>query len=110
MWNIGWGDVEAEDANDFQQVVEKVEDRLGAQAARNLHCHFSLVEYTFRGERRHHPLDAPGYGPRFEPLAEVIARFDLSPVIISESPLLDEDAKRMRDIVHQKVGKAATLR
>jgi deoxyribonuclease-4 len=98
------------DVNDFQQVVEKVEKRLGAQAAKNLHCHFSLVEYTFRGERRHHPLGAPGYGPRFEPLAEVIAHFGLCPVIISESPLLDEDAKRMRDIVYQKIGKPVTLR
>ncbi|MGB9134132.1 MAG: TIM barrel protein [Candidatus Bathyarchaeia archaeon] len=98
------------DTSDFQQVVEKIEKRLGTRAAKNLHCHFSLVEYTFRGERRHHSLGTPGYGPRFEPLAEVIASQNLSPVIISESPLLDEDAKKMRDIVHQKMGELAILR
>lgn len=96
--------------NDFQQIVEKVEKRLGAQAARNLHCHFSLVEYTFRGERRHHSLDTPNYGPKFELLAEVIAKLDLTPIIISESPLPSEDAKKMRDILHQKMGKLAVLR
>jgi deoxyribonuclease-4 len=96
--------------NDFQQVVEKIEKRLGTTVAKNLHCHFSLVEYTFRGERRHHPLDTPGYGPKFEALAEVIVKQDLTPVIISESPLLDVDAKKMRDIVYQKMEKPAILR
>lgn len=96
--------------NDFQQVVEKIKKRLGTTAAKNLHCHFSLVEYTFRGERRHHPLDTPGYGPKFEALAEVIVKQDLTPVIISESPLLDVDAKKMRDIVYQKMEKPAILR
>ncbi len=89
--------------NDFQQVIEKIEKHLGTKVAKNLHSHFSLVEYTFRGERRHHPMDIPGYGPKFELLAEVIAKCDLRPVIICESPLLDEDAKKMRDIFYQKL-------
>lgn len=96
--------------DDFQQVIETIEKRLGTQAAKNLHCHFSLVEYSFRGERRHHPLDTPGYGPKFELLAEVIANLNLKPVIISETPLLDEDAKKMRDIVYQKLEKSTILR
>ena len=33
--------------NDFQRVIEEIENRLGTAAARNLHCHFSLVEYSF---------------------------------------------------------------
>lgn len=97
-------------ADDYQHVVETVETRLGTHAAKNLHCHFSHVEYTFRGERRHHALDAPGYGPRFDPLADVIVSQHLCPVIISESPLLDDDAKRMRDAVCQKLGRPAPLR
>ena len=89
--------------NDFRQIIGKIEKSLGTKAAKNLHCHFSLVEYTFRGERRHHPFDTPGYGPRFEALAETIVDLDLKPVIISETPLLDEDAKKMRDIVYKKL-------
>jgi deoxyribonuclease-4 len=96
--------------NDFRQVIEKIEKKLGADAAKNLHCHFSLVEYTFRGERRHHPLDTLGYGPKFELLAETIANLHMNPVIISESPLLDEDARKMRDIVLQKIGKLSVVR
>ncbi len=96
--------------SDFQQVIEEIEARLGTKTAENLHCHFSHVEYTFRGERRHHPLDAYSFGPKFEPLAEAIVNLGLKPVIISESPLLDKDAKKMRDIVLQKMEKLAILR
>ncbi|MFP3985384.1 MAG: TIM barrel protein [Candidatus Bathyarchaeia archaeon] len=96
--------------NDFLQVIEKIEKRLGTKAAKNLHCHFSLVEYTFRGERRHHPLETPGYGPKIEALAEVIANRGLTPVVISESPLLDEDAKKMRDVVYRKLVDLTILR
>lgn len=96
--------------NDFKQVIEKIENRLGTKVAKSLHCHFSLVEYTFRGERRHHPLDTPGYGPKFELLAEVIANLDIKPVIICETPLLDRDAKKMRDIFHQKLQALTILR
>lgn len=90
-------------ADDFRRVVEEVEKRLGTEVAKNLHCHFSHVEYTFRGERRHHPLDTRTFGPRFELLAEVIVDQGLTPVIISETPFTDEDARKMRDVVLQKI-------
>ena len=83
---------------DFRAVVEEVESRLGTEAARNMHCHFSKIEYTDKGERRHHVLDEARYGPDFEMLAEVIAEFKMRPVIICETPLLDVDAMKMRDI------------
>ena len=65
--------------------------------ARDMHCHFSKIEYTDKGERRHHVLDEARYGPDFELLAEVIAEFKMRPVIICETPLLDVDAMKMRD-------------
>lgn len=97
-------------ANDFEQVVEKIENRLGTTAAKNLHCHFSLIEYTFRGERRHHHLGTPGYGPKFELLAGVIVNLGLKPVIVSETSLPGEDAKKMRYIFFQKLKSASVLR
>ena len=63
-----------------------------------MHCHFSRIEYTDKGERRHHVLDEVRYGPDFEMLAEVIAEFKMRPVMICETPLLDVDAMTMRDI------------
>jgi deoxyribonuclease-4 len=86
---------------DFRAVVEEVERRLGTEAARNMHCHFSKIEYTDKGERRHHILDAARYGPDFEMLAEVIADFKMHPVIICETPILDVDAIKMRDTLRK---------
>jgi deoxyribonuclease-4 len=88
-------------AADFRAVVEEVERRLGTEAARNIHCHFTKIEFTEKGERRHHTLDEKRYGPDFRPLAEVMSDFELRPVIICETPLLDIDAAKMRDIFRE---------
>ena len=84
---------------DFKAVVEQVESRLGTEAAKNMHCHFTKIEFTDKGERRHRTLDEARYGPDFCLLAETILSLDLKPVIISESPILDLDAARMRDML-----------
>ena len=82
---------------DFRDVVEAVERRLGTTTARSMHCHFSKIEYTDKGEKRHHVLDEAKYGPDFEMLAEVMVEFKMKPVIVCETPLLDIDAIKLRD-------------
>jgi len=106
---IDWGHMHARHqgrfrkVEDFRAVVEEVERRLGTEAARNMHCHFSKIEYTDKGERRHHVLDAARYGPDFRMLAEVIADFNMRPVMICETPLLDVDAVKMRDTLREVI-------
>jgi deoxyribonuclease-4 len=89
---------------DFRKVFEKIEDELGTNAVKNLHCHFSKIEFTSRGERRHHVLDEARYGPDFAPLARTIKEFRLNPVIICETALQDIDAMKMRDIFNKTSG------
>jgi deoxyribonuclease-4 len=89
--------------DDFRKVMEEIEKRLGAEAVKNMHCHFTKVEFTDKGEKRHHIIDEPEYGPDFTMLAKVIAEFKLKPVIISESPILDMDAIKMRDILQKEL-------
>jgi len=87
-------------AEDFRKVVVKAEEKLGTEAAQNMHCHFSKIEFTYKaGERRHHILDDAKYGPDFRVLAEVIDEFNLRPVVICETPILDVDAMKMHDIL-----------
>jgi deoxyribonuclease IV len=82
---------------DFRKIVETAEERLGTESVRNMHCHFSKIEYTYKtGEKRHHILDEPGFGPDFEKLAEIIIEFKLRPVIICETMLQDIDALKMQ--------------
>jgi deoxyribonuclease-4 len=89
--------------DDFRKVIEIIEDRLGTEAIKDMHCHFTKVEFTEKGEKCHHILEEEGYGPDFSMLAKVIAEFDLKPVIISESPILDLDAIKMRDILKEQL-------
>ena len=102
---IDWSHLHARDhgrfrkVDDFRAVVEEAEKRLGTEAVKNMHCHFSKIEYTDKGEKRHHILDEDRYGPDFQKLAEVIAEFNLRPVIICETPILDIDAMKMRNIL-----------
>ncbi len=82
---------------DFRAIAEKVEERLGTEAMRSMHCHFSKIEYSAQGEKKHHTLDEEEYGPDFRMLAEVIADFQMHPTMICESPVLDIDARKMKE-------------
>jgi deoxyribonuclease-4 len=109
---IDWAHLHARDKgrfktiDDFRRVVEEIERRLGTEAVKNMHCHFTKVEYTEKGEKCHHIMDEANYGPDFAMLAKVIAEYKLNPVIISESPILDLDAIKMRDILRKELEKS----
>jgi len=106
---VDWAHLHARDAGrlkkleDFRQVVEKIENSLGTEALKDMHCHFTRVEFTDKGEKCHHSMDEAEYGPDFGMLAKVIAEFKLKPVVISESPILDADAIKMRDILQKEL-------
>jgi len=106
---IDWAHLHARDGgrfktvDDFRKVVEEVENRLGAEAVKDMHCHFTKVEFTDKGEKRHHTMDEVDFGPDFMMLARVITEFKLKPVIISESPILDVDAIKMREILRKEL-------
>ena len=105
--NIDWAHLHAREKgklktiDDFIKVIDEIEKRLGTDAAKNLHCHYSHIEFTDKGERRHHVMDEVEYGPDFNMLASLIAELDLKPIVICESPNLDVDAQKMRDILKE---------
>jgi deoxyribonuclease-4 len=99
---IDWGHLHAlhqgtlKKVEDFRVIAEKVEQTLGTEDLRSMHCHFSKIEFSSQGEKRHHTLDEERYGPDFRMLAEVIFDFGLHPTMICESPILDVDARKMQ--------------
>lgn len=72
-------------ADDYMRVFDKIDRAMGPEVASNLHCHFSRIEWTGAGEKKHLTFSDTQYGPDFEPLMEVIAKNNLTPTIISES-------------------------
>jgi deoxyribonuclease-4 len=84
---------------DFERVIDMLENGLGSFRARNFHAHFSRIEYSKGGEKRHWTYSDTCYGPDFDPLAEVIVKRDLMPVIICESrSMMAEDALKLKSI------------
>lgn len=83
--------------DDYRRVFNKIGDALGGEVAKNLHCHFSKIEYTNAGEKKHLTFADTQYGPDFEPLMEAIIRDGMTPTIICESDgTMPEDALKMK--------------
>ncbi len=73
------------DCDSYRAIFDKIANSLGDEYAYNLHCHFSKIEYTNAGEKKHLTFADTVYGPSFEPLAEAIIREGVAPRIICES-------------------------
>lgn len=86
-------------AEDFAAVLDAVERTLGVDRARRIHIHFSTIEYTAAGEKRHHTFAESDYGPRFELLAPLLKARGYQPVVVCESKgTMAEDARAMKAI------------
>jgi len=72
-------------ADDYRRVFHLIGEKLGDEYANDLHCHFSKIAYTEKGEKNHLTFEDTVFGPPFEPLMEAIVREGVSPNIICES-------------------------
>ena len=84
--------------DDYMRVFDAIACTLGDEAAMRLHAHFSKIEYTAAGERRHLTFEDTRFGPPFEPLMEAIAELRVTPTLICESAGTQaEDALAMKN-------------
>lgn len=86
------------DINDFENILLEIKNQLGEYRFKNFHSHFSKIEYTTGGEKRHLTFEDEAYGPNFEPLMELVVKYGLNPTFVCESAGTQaEDAKSMKD-------------
>ena len=86
------------DQDSYRAIFDRIANTLGDEYAYNLHCHFSKIEYTNAGEKKHLTFADTVYGPEFEPLAEAIVKEGVCPRIICESAgTMAEDALYMKN-------------
>lgn len=74
----------------FEEIVDKVHDGLGENGMKHFHIHYSGIEYSEKGERKHvlfRDSDAA-----YEALLRVLKRNNATGVIICESPGMEDDA------------------
>ncbi|MBR6564288.1 MAG: TIM barrel protein [Clostridia bacterium] len=83
---------------DFEQIFLKIRDNLGTDRLKTFHSHFSKIEYSQGGEKRHLTFDDTVFGPDFEPVMDLTVKYGCSPTFICESAGTQaEDAKQMKD-------------
>ena len=82
---------------DYAAILDRLETALGDERARRFHVHFSRIEFSKGGEKRHWTFAETQFGPEPQPLMELLAERGLAPVIICESAGTQaEDAKTMK--------------
>ncbi len=95
---IDWSHIHARTDGSLKtrEDYEAVFNTLKPVKKNDFHMHFSNVEFKNGREVRHLPLDGQ---PPFKPLAEILAERKLNATIICESPLLEDDALKMKKIL-----------
>lgn len=93
---VDWAHIYARNAGriDFKDVIGKME----SLHLPRYHTHFSNIEYTVKGERNH--LTLGHHKPDFKELAKALLESKIKEItLISESPILEKDSLRMKDIL-----------
>jgi deoxyribonuclease-4 len=81
---------------DYDEVLYKIK----TLKREHLHCHFSGIAYTIKGERNHVVL---GDKPNFKEFAETLMKKKMNCTVICESPITWKDSLKMKGIL-QKMG------
>ncbi len=69
----------------FAALLDRLHTALGAERAAQFHAHFSKIEYTQGGEKRHLTFADEVFGPEPAPLMQLIRERSLTPTFICES-------------------------
>lgn len=85
--------------DDFLAIFDTIENKLGSDRLKIFHSHFSKIEYTKGGEKKHLTFEDEVFGPEFDHVAEIVYKKGLSPIFICESAgTQPEDALAMKKI------------
>lgn len=84
--------------DDYRRIIDFTADELGDEKTKNMHIHFSKIQYGAGGEIRHLTFADEVFGPEYEPLANIIDEYKLTPYIVCESNgTMSDDALIMKN-------------
>ena len=94
--SCGLGSLKTEE--DFENVFNVLKKYIGDRF-KNVHIHFSKIEYGKKGEIKHLTFEDSVFGPEFEPLANVLKKLNITANVICESRgAQTKDAVLMKNI------------
>jgi len=91
-------------------LFDRMEDVLGFERTAVFHSHFSKIEYSKGGEKRHLTFGQTDFGPDFRPIARLVAERGYSPVFICESAGTQSmDALEMKRVYFDELRQVSTV-
>lgn len=88
------GDGTMNTVKEWTRLLEAYRDALGKEALKTLHIHLSGIEYGPKGEKNHLALGESDLKLNY--LFEVLKKFGCAGRILCESPIMEEDALKMK--------------
>ena len=84
------------DRKEFSEVLEKIENKLGKEALKNMHIQFAGVNFSEKGELNH--LELEDSDLNYAEMVETWKDFNIAGVAISESPNIEKDAILLKKV------------
>jgi len=82
--------------DEFADLLELIENRLGRESLKDMHIHISGIEYDLKGEKRHVNLKESDFN--YIEFLRALKDFGADGRVISESPNLEEDALMLKNL------------
>ncbi len=80
---------------EFQEIMNQIEQGLGKEGLRNMHIHMSGIAYSEKGEKHHLPLRESDLN--YEELIRTWKEYKIKGIVVSESPNIEQDALLMKE-------------
>lgn len=75
--------------DEFHTMIDLYEQYLGSDSLKNVHFHYSGIEYTQKGERKHLPFEESDV--RWRDYIAVLKEREVEGVVVCESPIQEKD-------------------
>ena len=76
-------------AEEWHEMFDLYEKYLGKKSLKSMHMHYSGIEYSEKGERKHLPLQESD--AKWRDFLKVLKEREIAGTVVCESPLLEED-------------------
>lgn len=84
---------------EWRNMLNLVENRLGRTALDNMHIHMSGINYTEKGERNHLTLNESDI--KWKELLDVLKEYKVKGTLVCESPNIEKDALQMKNYFYK---------
>lgn len=81
-------------APEWHEMLDAYETQLGTAALKNMHMHYSGIDYGPKGEKKHLPLQKSD--AKWKEFLKVLKERKVGGVVVCESPLLEKDTLLMQ--------------